>query len=149
MPAVKSRLRLYLDTNVLLSLLKDEEASGVKLGENVAKVLYNAADGKYQIMASEHTANELLQAGVPKEYIDQVLRPMLLQNGSDLLVTNSDIIRSALKVMRTYEIPFAMALHIVFAQRNNALVLTRDIAFMGSARNLVGVMTPEDLIGMG
>ncbi|MCD1294722.1 PIN domain-containing protein [Methanocella sp. CWC-04] len=146
MPAIKNRLRLYLDTNVLLSLLENEEADGVKLGENVAKLLKDAAEGKYQIIASEHTVNELLEMGVPREYVDQVLRPMLLLNGGDLLVTNSDIINVALKTMRVQDIPFMEALHIVFAQRNNALVITRDITFINRARALVGVMTPEEII---
>jgi predicted nucleic acid-binding protein len=146
MPAVKSKLKLYLDTNVLLSLLENEEKEGAKLGENVMRLLQSAAEGKYQIMASEHTAKELLDMGVPGEYIDQILRPMLLLNGGDILVTNTDIIRTALKIMRTYDIPFLIALHIVFAQRNNALLVTRDITLISSARNLVGLMTPEELV---
>ena len=50
------RLKLYLDSSVLLSLLRDEELKGVKLGENVANLLGQAAEGKYQVLASEHTA---------------------------------------------------------------------------------------------
>src|SRR5271157_3692538 len=132
---VKSRLRLYLNTDIIMSLL-----------ENVPKLLYEAAEGKYQILVSEHTAYELLKLGVPEEYINQALRPLLLLNGSDVLVANSDILRAAEKVMRQYEMPFMKALHVVFAQRNNSLVVTRDINFMNPARSLVGVMTPEDLL---
>ncbi len=140
MSIVKSRLRLYLNTDVLVSLLTDNR------GESVAKLLYQAADGKYQVLVSEHTAYELLKLGVPMEYINQALRPLLLLNGSDILVANSDIMRSAERTMRQYEMPFMRALHIVFAQRNNALVLTRDIDFTNSARSIVGVMAPEDLL---
>lgn len=146
MPAVKNKLRLYLDTSVILSLLKNEEKDGVKLGENVANLLHQAADGKYQILVSEHTAGELLKVGVPQEYINQVLKPMLLLGNSDLLVINSDILNAASKTMRTYEIPFMDSLHIAFAQRNNALVVTRDISFTVKARQMVGLMTPEDLV---
>ncbi len=142
MSTVKSRLRLYLNTDVILSLLADEPGKG----ENVAKLLYQAADGKYQVLVSEHTAYELLKLGVPLEYVNQVLRPLLLLNGSDVLVANSDIMRSAERTMRQYEMPFMRALHVVFAQRNNSLVLTRDLDFTNSARALVGVMTPEDLL---
>ncbi len=142
MSIVKSRLRLYLNTDVILSLLADEPGKG----ENVAKLLYQAADGKYQVLVSEHTAYELLKLGVPLEYVNQVLRPLLLLNGSDVLVANSDIMRSAERTMRQYEMPFMRALHVVFAQRNNSLVLTRDLDFTNSARALVGVMTPEDLL---
>ena len=142
MSIVKSRLRLYLNTDVILSLLTNEPGKG----ENVAKLLYEAADGKYQVLVSEHTAYELLKLGVPAEYINQALRPLLLLNGSDILVANSDILRSAERTMRQYEIPFMRALHIVFAQRNNSLVLTRDIDFTLGARSIVGVMTPEDLL---
>ena len=39
-----------------------------------------------------------------------------------------------------------MALHVVFAQRNNALLVTRDLSFITAARQLVGMMTPEELI---
>lgn len=143
MPALKSKLKLYLGTDVLLSLLKGAEGS-----ENVAKLLNVAADGKYQVIVSEHTAQELLDAGVPQEYINQVLRPLLLLSGSDLLVTNTDIVNAALKDMRHYEMPFADALHIVFASRNSALFITRDIGFMNKARSLVGVMTPEELLSL-
>ncbi len=80
------------------------------------------------------------------EYIGQVLRPLLLLNGSDILLANSDILRSAERTMRQYEMPFMRALHVVFAQRNSSLVLTRDLDFMNRARALVGVMTPEDLL---
>jgi|GEM_PF-4849065 len=139
---VKSRLRLYLNTDIIMSLLENEPEKG----ENVAKLLYEAAEGKYQILVSEHTAYELLKLGVPEEYINQALRPLLLLNGSDVLVANSDILRAAEKVMRQYEMPFMKALHVVFAQRNNSLVVTRDINFMNPARSLVGVMTPEDLL---
>jgi predicted nucleic acid-binding protein len=139
---VKSRLRLYLNTDVLMSLLENEPEKG----ENVARLLYQAAEGRYQILVSEHTAYELLKLGVPEEYINQALRPLLLLNGSDILVANSDILRAAEKVMRQYEMPFMKALHVVFAQRNNSLVVTRDINFMNPARSLVGVMTPEDLL---
>lgn len=142
MSIVKSRLRLYLNTDVILSLLTDEPGKG----ENVAKLLYQAADGKYQVLVSEHTAYELLRLGAPVEYVNQVLRPLLLLNGSDVLVANSDIMRSAERTMRQYEMPFMRALHVVFAQRNNSLVLTRDLDFTNSARSLVGVMTPEDLL---
>ncbi|HTX44582.1 MAG TPA: PIN domain-containing protein [Methanocella sp.] len=142
MSIVKSRLRLYLNTDVLLSLLEGEPGKG----DNVAKLLYEAADGKYQVLVSEHTAYELLRLGVPMEYIMQVLRPLLLLNGSDILVANSDILRSAERTMRQFEMPFMRALHVVFAQRNSSLVLTRDLDFMNRARALVGVMTPEDLL---
>lgn len=147
MPGMVGKIKLYLDTNVLLSLLVDEEKKGVKLGENVAQLLRQAADGKYQVFVSEHTANELLKAGVPEEYIEQVLRPMLLMNGSDLLLANEDILRAALKLHRTNEMPFLRALHIVFAQRNNALIVTRDFDMANSARIMAGVMKPEDLLG--
>jgi predicted nucleic acid-binding protein len=146
MPGMVGKIKLYLDTNVLLSLLVDEEKKGVKLGENVAELLRQSADGKYQVFVSEHTANELLKVGVPEEYIDQVLRPMLLMNGSDLLLTNEDILRGALKLHRTNEMPFLRALHIVFAQRNNALIVTRDFDMINSARIMAGVMKPEDLL---
>jgi predicted nucleic acid-binding protein len=142
MSIVKSRLRLYLNTDVLLSLLVDEPG---KAG-NVAKLLYEAADGKYQVLVSEHTAYELLRLGVPEEYIRQVLRPLLLLNGSDILLANSDILRSAERTMRQYEMPFMRALHVVFAQRNNSLVITRDLDFINRARTLVGVMTPDELL---
>jgi predicted nucleic acid-binding protein len=142
MSIVKSRLRLYLNTDVLLSLLVDEPG---KAG-NVAKLLYEAADGKYQVLVSEHTAYELLRLGVPEEYIRQVLRPLLLLNGSDILLANSDILRSAERTMRQYEMPFMRALHVVFAQRNNSLVITRDLDFINRARALVGVMTPDELL---
>jgi predicted nucleic acid-binding protein len=142
MSIVKSRLRLYLGTDVILSLLADEPGKG----ESVAKLLYQAADGKYQVLISEHTAYELLRLGLPMEYINQALRPLLLLNGSDVLVANTDILRSAERVMRQYEMPFMRALHVVFAQRNSSLVLTRDVDFTNSARSLVGIMTPEDLL---
>jgi len=142
MSIVKSRLRLYLNTDVILSLLADEPGKG----ESVAKLLYQAADGKYQILVSEHTAYELLKLGVPMECVSQVLRPLLLLNGSDVLVANSDIMRSAERTMRQYEMPFMRALHVVFAQRNNSLVLTWDLDFTNSARSLVGIMTPEELL---
>lgn len=143
MPAVKNRLRLYLNTDVLLSLLENEPEKGDK----VARLLYDAAEGKYQVLVSEHTAYELMRLGVPGEYLNQVLRPLLLLNGSDILVANSDILRAALKDMRVSEIPFMMALHVVFAQRNNALLVTRDLSFITMVRQLVGMMTPEDLAG--
>jgi len=146
MPGMIGKIKLYLDTNVLISLLVDEEKKGVKLGENVAQLLRQAADGKYQVFVSEHTANELLKAGVPEEYIDQVLRPMLLMNGSDLLLANEDILRGALKLHRTNEMPFLRALHIIFAQRNNAIIVTRDFDMTNSARIMAGVMKPEDLL---
>ena len=146
MPGMVGRLKLYLDANVLLSLFVDEVKGGVKLGENVAQLLDQAADGKYLILVSEQTADELLRAGVPKEYIDQALRPMLLLNGSDLLVANEDILRGALKVHRMREMPFLRALHIVFAQRNNAVIVSRDFEMLHGARNLAGVMKPEDLL---
>ena len=139
---VKNRLRLYLNTDVIVSLLVNEPEKG----ENVAKLLYEAAGGKYQVLVSEHTVYELLRLGVPAEYINQALRPLLLLNGSDILVANSDILRTAERVMRQYEMPFMKALHVVFAQRNNSLVVTRDINFMNPARSMVGVMTPEDLV---
>ncbi len=142
MSIVKNRLRLYLNTDVILSLLEDEQGKG----ENVAKLLYAAAEGKYQLLLSEHTAYELLRLGVPLDHINRALRPLLLLNGSDVLVANADILRSAEHTMRQYDMPFMRALHIVFAQRNNSLVLTRDLDFTNSARALVGVMTPEDLI---
>lgn len=142
MPIVKSRLRLYLNTDVLVSLLAGEPGKG----ENVARLLYQAADGAYQLLVSEHTAYELSRLGVPAEYFNQVLRPLLLLNGSDVLLANSDILRSAARTMRQYEMPFMRALHVVFAQRNNALVITRDVDFTISARSLVGVMAPEDLL---
>jgi predicted nucleic acid-binding protein len=142
MSIVKSRLRLYLNTDVILSLLEGEPGKA----DGVAKLLYEAADGKYQVLVSEHTAYELLRLGMPMEYIGQVLRPLLLLNGSDILVANSDILRSAERTMRQYEMPFMRALHVVFAQRNSSLVITRDLDFMNRARALVGVMTPEDLL---
>lgn len=143
------RLKLYLDTNVLLSLLRDEEVNGVRLGENVATLLKQAADGKYQVLVSEHTAAELVAAGVPKEYVGQVLRPMLLLHGGDLLVVNDSVLTGALKISRTYEVPFMLALHAVFAQRSNALIVTRDMNAMLSMRSFAGVMTPEDLVSIG
>jgi len=142
MPAVKNRLRVYLNTDVLLSLLEDEPGKGDK----VAKLLYEAADGKYQVLVSEHTVYELLKLGVPADYVNQVLRPLLLLNGSDILVANDDILRGAIKSSRVSEIPFMMALHVLFAQRNNALLVTRDVSFITAARPLVGMMTPEELI---
>lgn len=146
MPGQVGKLKLYLDTNVLLSLLVDEEKNGVKLGDNVAQLLKQAADGKYQILISEHTANELLKAGVPQEYIDQALRPMLLLGGGDLLLTNEDILRAAMKIHRVSEIPFLLALHIVFSQRNNAVIVSRDFEMLHGARTHAGVMKPEDLL---
>ncbi|WP_424358495.1 PIN domain-containing protein [Methanocella sp. MCL-LM] len=143
------KLKLYLDSSVLLSLLRDEEANGVKLGENVARLLREAAEGKYQVLVSEHAAAELVAAGAPREYVDQVLRPMLLLHGGDLLVANESIIYGALKLSRTYEVPMLRALHVVFAQRNNALLVTRDTNTMLNVRNFVGIMSPEDLISMG
>jgi hypothetical protein len=146
MPGMVGKLKLYLDTNVLLSLLIDEEKNGVKLGENVAALLRLAAEGKYQIMISEHTASELLKAGVPREYLDQALRPMLLLNGGDLLLANEDILRAAIKLHRVSEIPFMIALHIVFAQRNNAVIVSRDFEMLHGGRTIAGVMKPEDLL---
>ncbi len=143
------RLKLYLDSSVLLSLLRDEELKGVKLGENVANLLRQAAEGKYQLLASEHTAAELVAAGVSREYVDRLLRPMLLLNGGDLLVANENILYGALKISRTYEVPFPLALHVVFAQRNNALLVTRDMDTLIHVRSLAGMMTPEDLVGLG
>ncbi len=140
------KIKLDLDTSVLLSLLIDEEKGGVKLGENVARLLKEAAGGKYSVLVSEHAANELLKAGVPREYIDQALRPMLLLGGGDLLLANEDILRAALKIHRVSEIPFPIALHIVFAQRNNALIVTRDFEMSHGARSHAGVMKPEDLL---
>ena len=146
MSGMVGKIKLYLNTDVLLSLLVDEEKKGVKLGENVAELLRQAADGKYQVFVSEHTANELLKVGVPAEYLGQVLRPMLLMNGSDLLLANEDILRGALKLHRMSEMPFLRALHIVFAQRNNAIIVTRDFDTANSARTMAGVMKPEDLL---
>ncbi|HUL62282.1 MAG TPA: type II toxin-antitoxin system VapC family toxin [Methanocella sp.] len=148
MPGMVGKIKLYLSTDVLLSLLTDEEKGGAKLGENVAKLLYRAAEGSYQVMVSEHTANELLKAGVPRELVDQALRPMLLLNGSDLLLANGDILRGALKISRVSEMPFLRALHIVFAQRNNAVIVSRDFELLHAARSLAGVMKPEDLLSM-
>jgi hypothetical protein len=71
---------------------------------------------------------------------------MLLMNGSDLLVVNEDILRGALKLHRMSEMPFLRALHIVFAQRNNAIIVTRDFDTANSARTMAGVMKPEDLL---
>jgi predicted nucleic acid-binding protein len=139
---MKSRLRLYLNTDVIISLLENEPDKG----ENVARLLYQAADGKYQLLVSEHTAYELLRLGVPMEYVNQALRPFILLNGSDVLVANSDILRTAMKTMRQYDMPFMKALHVVFAQRNNSLVVTRDLNFINAARSIVGVMTPEELL---
>jgi predicted nucleic acid-binding protein len=138
---MKSRLRLYLNTDVIISLLENEPEKG----ENVARLLYQAADGKYQLLVSEHTAYELLRLGVPMEYVNQALRPFILLNGSDVLVANSDILRTAMKTMRQFDMPFMKALHVVFAQRNNSLVVTRDLNFINAARSIVGVMTPEEL----
>lgn len=146
MSGMVGKIKLYLNTDVLLSLLVDEEKKGAKLGENVAELLRQAADGKYQVFVSEHTANELLKVGVPAEYLGQVLRPMLLMNGSDLLLANEDILRGALKLHRMSEMPFLRALHIVFAQRNNAIIVTRDFDTANSARTMAGVMKPEDLL---
>lgn len=146
MPGMIGKLRLYLSTDVLLSLLEGQEAGGRKLGEHVAEVLRQAVDGKYQILVSEHTVYELLQVGVPREYVDQALRPMLLLGGSDLLLMNDDILYGALKIHRQYEMPFMQALHITFAQRNNALIVTRDISLVNTARSMAGVMSPEDLL---
>jgi predicted nucleic acid-binding protein len=143
------RLKLYLDSSVFLSLLRDEAVNGVKLGENVANLLRQAAEGKYQVLASEHTVAELMAVGVPREYVDQVLRPMLVLNGGDLLVANENILYGALKLSRTYEVPFFRALHVVFAQRNNALLVTRDMDTLIGVRSLAGMMTPEDLVGLG
>jgi hypothetical protein len=140
------KLRLYLNTDVLLSLLEGQEAGSAKLGENVARLLHQAADGKYQVLVSEHTARELLAVGVPREYLDQVLRPMLLFGGNDLLLVNEDIVRGALKAYRQYEMPFFVALHMVFTQRNNALLVTRDKTIALAAREKCGVMAPEDLL---
>ena len=140
------KLRLYLSTDVLLSLLEGQAAGSVPLGANVARLLDQAADGVYQILVSEHTAGELLQAGVPREFVDQALRPMLLLEGGDLLLVNEDILFGALRVSRQYEMPFLVALHIVFAQRNNALLVTRDMGLALRARALCGVMAPEDLL---
>jgi predicted nucleic acid-binding protein len=139
---MKSRLRLYLNTDVIISLLENEPDKG----ENVARLLYQAADGKYQLLVSEHTAYELLRLGVPMEYVNQALRPFILLNGSDVLLANSDILRTAMKTMRQYDMPFMKALHVVFAQRNNSLVVTRDLNFINAARSIVGVMTPEELL---
>ncbi len=75
-------------------------------GGNVAKLLYDAAEGKYQMLVSEHTAYELLKLGVPADYINQVLRPLLLLNGSDMLVANDDILRGALKNIARKRDPF-------------------------------------------
>jgi predicted nucleic acid-binding protein len=147
MPGMIGKLKLYLDTSVLLSMLVEEEAGGVKRGENVARLLEQAADGKYQVLVSEHTAGELVAVGVSQEYVDQMLRPMLLLGGGDLLLANEDIVRGALKVTRLYEgVGFMTALHIVFAQRNNALLVTRDLTTINKGRALAGVMTPEDLL---
>lgn len=148
MPGMVGKLKLYLDTNVLLSLLVDEEKDGVKLGENVARLLREAADGKYQVLVSEHAAFELRQAGVPQEIIGQALRPMLLLSGGDLLLANEDILRGALKISRVFDLPFPRALHITFAQRNNAVIVTRDFEMLHGARQQAGVMKPEDLLAM-
>ena len=131
-----------MNTDVIISLLENEPDKG----ENVARLLYQAADGKYQLLVSEHTAYELLRLGVPTEYVNQALRPFILLNGSDVLVANSDILRTAMKTMRQYDMPFMKALHVVFAQRNNSLVVTRDLNFINAARSIVGVMTPEELL---
>ena len=130
-----------MNTDVIISLLENEPEKG----ENVARLLYQAADGKYQLLVSEHTAYELLRLGVPMEYVNQALRPFILLNGSDVLVANSDILRTAMKTMRQFDMPFMKALHVVFAQRNNSLVVTRDLNFINAARSIVGVMTPEEL----
>jgi predicted nucleic acid-binding protein len=146
MPGMVGKLKLYLDTNVLLSLLIDEEKNGVKFGENVSNLLKQAADGKYIVLVSEHTANELLKSGVPREYIDQAIRPMLLLSGGDLLLANEDILRAAMKLHRVSELPFLLALHIVFAQRNNAVIVSRDFEMLHGGRTIAGVMKPEDLL---
>jgi predicted nucleic acid-binding protein len=143
MAEVRNRLRVYLCTDVLLSLLEGESRND--FGENVSRILEGAADGRYQVLVSEHTVDELLRLGVPEDYVDGVLRPFLLLNGTDLLVTNSEIVRAALKMSRSKEVPFMDTLHAIFAQRNNALVITRDLDFTNAARSLVGVMTPEEL----
>ncbi len=148
MPGMVGKIKLYFNTDVLLSLLAGEENKGVKLGENVAKLLDQAAAGQYLILVSEHTAYELVKAGVPREFVDQALRPMLLLNGGDLLLANEDILRGALKISRVNEMPFLRALHIVFAQRNNAVIVTRDFEMLHGARSLAGVMKPEDLLAV-
>ncbi len=148
MPGMVGKIKLYLSTDVLLSLLIDEEKDGVKRGENVARLLYRAAEGSYLVLVSEHTANELLKAGVPREIVDQALRPLLLLNGSDLLLANEDVLRGALKISRVSEMPFLRALHIVFAQRNNAVIVSRDFDLLHGARSLAGVMKPEDLLAL-
>jgi hypothetical protein len=71
---------------------------------------------------------------------------MLLLNGGDLLLANEDILRAAMKVHRVSEIPFMLALHIVFAQRNNAVIVSRDFEMLHGARTIAGVMKPEDLL---
>ncbi len=146
MSGMVGKIKLYLNTDVLLSLLVDEEKKGVKLGENVASSSDRRPTANTRSSSPNIPRTSCSRWASRQEYLGQVLRPMLLMNGSDLLLANEDILRGALKLHRMSEMPFLRALHIVFAQRNNAIIVTRDFDTANSARTMAGVMKPEDLL---
>ncbi len=135
-------MRVYVDTNVLLDMIKDRtNLFGESLGDYASKLFAHSFFCKFEVVVSDWTLEELYKFISPEDttsFFETLKKKIILVPYDEMDV---------LKAKERSENNFPDALHIIIAEKNNVDFIitsnTKDFFEIGSS---VKIFKPKDFL---
>ena len=134
---------LYLDSNILLNVLLEEEG----LAESTYKLLQDIEKGRYSAVTSIMTILEIhrvLQKYGKEEGVIENIIQGISSTCIAIIVPERDDLIAAYEYLRTCRIDPADAIHLSVATASSTIFVTRDKELGGKIANIIKTRRPED-----
>jgi len=120
-------MKLYLDTNIYVNFLRNEQDKLRPLGEFAFQIFKRSVSCEFEIVFSDFIATELNNIGISSDNVNNLLSWI----GTKVIIVKSDKqdVNQARKVQKKLKIHFSDALHYAIAMRTADKVLTSDNEF--------------------
>ncbi len=135
---------LYLDSNILLNVLLEEEdfvESSFKLLQNIEKNKYPAVTSLLTIMEIHRI---LQKHGKTENEITEVIQK-IPSIGIEIIIPEREDMISSYESVRRHRIDPADSIHLSVAVASSTIFVTRDIELSKKIKKTIKIVKPEDL----
>lgn len=138
-------MKLYLDTNIFLNLLFNEEISSY----NSEKLLNQINDGIYTGLTSILTIMEIYRVlqkqGIQEKSIEVAIDKILKLN-MEIIIPEGYIFIQAYSLIKNLQTDIDDSIHLAIVKENEAILITRDKKLFNKAIKIISVKTPEEIL---
>ncbi len=136
--------KLYLDSNILLNVLLEEE----EFVDSSFKLLQKIEAGEYSAVTSLLTIMEihriLQKYGKKEGEISEVIQK-IPSVGIEIILPERDDIISSYEFVRNHKIDPVDSIHLSIAMESSTVFVTRDVELTKKISSVIKVVNPEDL----